>query len=548
MSEKSIKITPLGGLGEIGLNCQLWESGDQAVMIDCGLMFPDTQLLGINALIPNLDAIRSNRDKLQGIVLTHGHEDHIGALPWILPELGHMKIYGSRFTLALVKHKLEEHGLVDHVDLIPVAANDAVEAGPFIFHFFAVRHSIPDGFGLGIETPVGRIIHSGDFKLEATNGDETGLNQFRSFAGEAGVRLLLSDSTNILRDGHSISEEAVQASLDRIFAASRGRIVVTLFSSHIQRIQEIFDLAEKYGRAVIISGKSLANNIEIASSLGYARLPKNFHNAYNGLPDIPQQKTVLLVTGAQGEPLSALSRMVWGDHRQLSITPDDTVIMSSRVIPGNARAISRLINEIYRIGAEVYYEDSHLVHASGHSCREELRMMLEAARPRLFIPIHGEFQHLVMHGRLAEECGVCPENVLRISDGQTALITPDDFKIISSTPMEHTLVDGKGVGDVGTTVLRERRILGDEGIVIVSLTLDKKNGKLLAGPEITSMGFVYAQHLNYVLEDAKCIILEELDLNSEPEILRDNIRSALRRFFRHLLDRDPIVAPIVTMV
>lgn len=544
---ESLTITPLGGLGEIGLNCQLWESNDHVVMIDCGLMFPEDAHLGIDVLIPHFGAVRAVKDKLLGIILTHGHEDHIGALPWILPELKGAKIFGSKFTLELVKHKLEEHKLLNQVELSVVNSDTILELGEMKFHFFPVCHSIPHGFGLGVETPIGRVIHSGDFKIDPSPLMDIGTNLdlFHNFAGPEGARLLLSDSTNVMRTGHSLTEREVKDSLEKIVAKAPGRIVITLFSSHIQRIQEVFDLARKYDKSVIISGKSLANNIEIATNLGYAQLPPHFYNAHNGFPEIAPERTILLVTGAQGEPLSALSRMVWQEHRKLAIEKGDTVIMSSRVIPGNARAISKLINEMYRLGAEVYYESSHAVHATGHAQQDELRQMIECVRPQIFVPIHGEYQHLIMHGRLAESCGINKENIVIIEDGQPLTITSDSFSIDTPVAVDYTLVDGKGVGDVGASVLRERKILGDEGIVIVSLLLDKQSEELLKGPELISLGFIYEQQLNYVLEDAKCLVLDELEITRQPDKLRENIRIALRRFFKRVLERDPIIVPII---
>lgn len=551
MNENHLTITPLGGLGEIGLNCQLWESGGDVVMVDCGLMFPDDAHLGVDVLIPHFGAVREVRDRLLGIVLTHGHEDHIGALPWIVPELKNARIFGSRFTLALVEHKLREHELLNRVELCPVDAATVQPLGDLVFHFIPVCHSIPHGFGLGVETPVGKAVLSGDFKIDPLplEGSGTDLAAFREFAGPNGARLLLSDSTNVLREGRSLTEREVKASLERVFAAARGRIVVTLFSSHIQRIQEVCDLARQYGRAVIISGKSLANNIDIASELGFLTLPPEFYNAHNGVPDLPDDKVVLIVTGAQGEPLSALSRMVFGGHRQLAIRQGDTVVMSSRVIPGNARPISRLINEMYRLGAEVLYESSHAVHASGHAHREELRDLLLAVRPELFVPVHGEYQHLVMHGRLAESCGVRPENVILLRDGQPLTILEHGFRLESPIDVECTLVDGKGVGDVGASVLRERRILGDEGVVIVSLVLDRETGSVLHGPEMISRGFVFEQQFSHVLEDAKCLVLDELEnAPNSTSRLRENIRTSLRRFFRRVLERDPVVVPVISEI
>ncbi len=552
MNEPYLNITPLGGLGEIGLNCQLWETAGGVVMVDCGLMFPDDAHLGVDVVIPHFGAVSAIKDKLLGIVLTHGHEDHIGALPWIVPELKGTRIYGSRFTLALVEHKLREREILDWVELCPVDINTVLPLGDLTFRFFPVCHSIPEGFGLGVETPVGRVVHSGDFKIDPHPLDTTGtdLNLFRNFAGPEGARLLLSDSTNVVRDGRSLTEREVKDSLDKIFAKAEGRIVITLFSSHIQRIQEVFDLAREHGRTVVISGKSLANNIEMARDLGIAKLPPSFFNAHNGVPDLPDNQLVLVVTGAQGEPLSALSRMVLGGHRQLEIRKGDTVVMSSRMIPGNAKAISKLINEMYRIGAEVLYESVHTIHASGHAQREELRDMLEAVRPMLFVPIHGEYQHLVKHGRLAVECGVKQDNVILLEDGLPLALLEDSFKIEPRVPVECTLVDGKGVGDVGYAVLKERRILGDEGMVIVVLVVDSETGSVLHGPEMISKGFVFEQHYSHLLEDAKCLVLDEIEAARPGQLgrMQEGIRSSLRRFFRRVLERDPVVVPIISEV
>lgn len=552
MKEPYLTITPLGGLGEIGLNCQLWETAGGVVMVDCGLMFPDDAHLGVDVVIPHFGAVSAIKDKLLGIVLTHGHEDHIGALPWLLPELKGTRIFGSRFTLALVEHKLREREILDWAELCPVNAQTVLPLGDLTFHFFPVCHSIPEGFGLGVETPIGRVVHSGDFKIDPHPLDGTGtdLGVFRDFAGPQGARLLLSDSTNVMREGHSLTEREVKDSLEKIFARAEGRIVITLFSSHIQRIQEVFDLAREFGRTVVISGKSLANNIEMARDLGIAKLPPSFFNAHNGVPDLPDNEQVLVVTGAQGEPMSALSRMVLGGHRQLEIRKGDTVVMSSRMIPGNAKAVSKLINEMYRMGAEVLYESVHAIHASGHAQREELRAMFEAVRPELFVPVHGEYQHLVKHGRLAVECGVKEENVILLEDGQPLTLLEDSFRLEQKVSVECTLVDGKGVGDVGYAVLRERRILGDEGMVIVVLVVDSETGSVLHGPEMISKGFVFEQHYSHLLEDAKCLVLDEIEAARPGQLnrMQEGIRSSLRRFFRRVLERDPVVVAIISEV
>ncbi len=559
MQEQFVTITPLGGVGEIGLNCQLWAGPQGVVMVDCGLMFPDDSHLGVDVVIPSFEHVLSMRDSLLGVVLTHGHEDHIGALPWLVSLIKGLNIYGSRLTLAFVEHKLRERGLLDRATLIAVEGEEwgennpsPLQLGDFSFRFFPVCHSIPEGFALAVETPVGKVLHSGDFKIDPNplQGSGTDIRLFQDFAGERGVRLLLSDSTNVEHAGRSLSEREVMQSLRKAFGSAHGRIVITLFSSHIHRIQEVFDLARETGRSVIISGKSLANNIEKAKELGFLRLPPSFYNAFNGVPDIEPKKTVLLVTGAQGEPLSALSRMVMGGHKQLSVQNGDTIIMSSRMIPGNARAISALINEMYRLGAEVYYENVRAIHASGHAHREELKELLLAVRPQFFVPIHGEYRHLVKHCRLAQECNVPARYTFILEAGDPLTLLSQGIRLEERIPADRTLVDGKGVGDVGHAVLRERQILGEEGIVIVNLIFDHDTGSVLYGPEIISKGFVFEQQYRHILEDAKCLILDRLeDANfNDLDLLSDGIRSSLRRFFRRIMDRDPIVIPMITKI
>jgi len=545
-------ITPLGGLGEIGLNCQVWSTADSTVLIDCGLMFPDDYHLGVDVVIPRFDYILQQRDKVRGIILTHGHEDHIGALPWLVPHLRGIPIFGSRFTLALVEHKLREHGLADRVEFVPVTPGTPLALGDMTFHFLPVCHSIIEGYAVGVETPVGRVLHTGDFKIDPhpLEGSGTDLDLFRSFAGDEGVRLLLSDSTNIEREGHSLPEREILSSFRHIFTEAQGRIVITLFSSHIQRIQEVFDLAAEFGRTVVVSGRSLMTNIELAREHGFLRVPPALHMDAAGLPPVADRDMVLLVTGSQGEPLSALSRITMGEHKHLTIHEGDTVVMSSRIIPGNARAITRLINQIYRLGAEVYYDKFRAIHASGHAHRDELRAMIETMRPQCFVPVHGEYRHLVKHARLAQECGVAPERAFILENGAPLTLLPQGVRLGERIHVESILVDGKGVGDVGHSVLKERHILGGEGMVIVVLVVDEVTWDVLHGPEMLSKGFVFEQHYNHVLEDAKCIVLDIFENipPGETERLQDRIRSALRRFFRKVLERDPIVVPVITTI
>lgn len=548
---KPVTVTPLGGLGEIGLNCMLFSTPDSMVMVDCGLMFPEDYHLGIDVVIPRFEYVLENRNKLRAIVLTHGHEDHIGALPWLVPFVD-VPIYGSKFTLGLVEHKLQERDLMHRANLQAVKANQRIKLGDFYFNFFRVCHSIIDSFGLGIESPAGRIVHTGDFKIDPNpmNNQFTDLPAFKDFSSQpGGVRLMLSDSTNVERDGTSLNESEILDSLTDIFDSAEGRIIVTLFSSHIQRIGEIIELATTFGRKVAISGRSLSNNIEIAKRLGFLKIPEGLIVEPEELERIDDRECVLIVTGSQGEPLSALARIASGEHRQITIHPGDLVLMSSRFIPVNMRAITKVINNLYRRGAEVLYERVAGIHASGHAHREELITMLQTVRPKYFVPVHGEYRHLVKHTRLAQEHGVAPERTLILENGDpvTLLEEREGIRLEERIPADTILVDGKGVGDVGTTILKERHLLGGEGLVIVVIVQDAETGEITFGPDILSKGFVFEQTYSHVLEDAKCIIMDiyENIPPGETEKLKDRIRSSLRRFFRKVLDRDPVVVPLV---
>ena len=560
MSESYLTITPLGGLGEIGMNCQKWQTDQGVVLIDCGLMFPDDALLGVDVVIPRLESVFAEGETVLGIVLTHGHEDHIGALPWLLLQyksLRGIRIYGSPFTLALVEHKLEEHGLLDRVQLVPMAARSSVTLGNLTFHFIPVCHSIPQCYALAVETPVGKILHTGDIKLdEAPLDSEEACDpvaDFARFADEGdhkGIRLLLADSTNVENPGHSLPERQVHDDLDAIFSEVKGRIIIALFSSHIRRIRTVLELARKYHRAVLVSGRSLSTHIEKAVELGLLEQPDNLYSEAAGFPELDPGQTVVLATGTQGEALSALARIARGEHRQLSLHEGDTVIMSSRVIPGNARAISKVLNQIYRLGAEVYHHPGRTVHATGHACRSELMEIIRAVQPEYFIPVHGEYRHLALHARLAEECGVAHDHIRIIEDGQPVTFLEDGIRMENPVSVESVMVDGKGVGDVGRMVLKERRILGGEGLVAVVLVIAEETGEVLHGPEMISRGFVFEQQYSHLLEDAKCLVLDQLESTNPNDIprLSDRIRSSLRRFFRDVLGRDPIVVPIVTQI
>lgn len=556
MNKPFLRISPLGGLGEIGLNCQKWETNDGTFLMDCGLMFPDDNHYGVDVIIPCFESLETNKDKFLGVVLTHGHEDHIGALPWLVRFFRAKKIvniYGSAFTLALVKHKLTERGLIDNANLILVETYDTIQLGSITFQAIPVCHSIPGGYAYFIESEIGKIVHTGDFKLddysefyplESTCAFKNDLFDF----AKTGIKLLLSDSTNIENRNHSASENGVKDGLDQIFMQTKGRIVIALFASHIQRIRTVFELAEKYGRHVIISGRSLTTNITIAEELGLLKAPKIYHESDETITDLTRENTVVLATGTQGEALSALTRISSGEHKRLALHEGDTVIMSSRTIPGNARAVSRMINQMYKQGATVFHDDRFLIHATGHACYEELKTILEIAKPEHFIPIHGEYRHLAQHAQLAKSLGIT--NCHLLEDGQPITFYTNEVIKEDSNPVDFVLVDGKGVGDVGRLVLKERRILSNEGIIIISLVIDKETGTILAGPTVISHGFVFEQQFNHYLQEAQCLILEQLEILNGKNLdkLPEMIRLTIRRFFRDILAREPLIENIIHFV
>ncbi len=554
MATDFLRIRPLGGLGEIGLNCQKWECSDGIFLMDCGLMFPDDSHYGIDAIIPSFDSLLGAKEKFLGVILTHGHEDHIGALPWLLRVVKNINIYGSAFTLALVRHKLTERGLLERANLILVETYDTIKLGSLTFQAIPVCHSIPGGYAYFIESPIGKIVYTGDFKLdehanayplECSCALQEDLQEF----GKGGIKLLLSDSTNIENHNHSASETMVKEGLDQIFSQTKGRIVIALFASHIQRIRTVFELARKHGKHVIISGRSLAANINIAEGLGYLTPEKYYQEIDETITELSRENTVVLATGTQGEALSALTRISSGEHKRLALQEGDTVIMSSRTIPGNAKAVSRMINQMYKQGATVFHDDRFTIHATGHACYEELKTILELCKPEHFIPLHGEYRHLSQHSALAKEIGIA--NCHLLEDGQPICFYADGtFEKERCEPINFVLVDGKGVGDVGQLVLKERRVLSNEGIVIVSLVLNKENGEIITGPHVLSHGFVFEQQFKHYLQDAQCLILEQLEIlnGKNLEKLPEMIRLALRRFFRDVLEREPIIENIIHFI
>ena len=545
-----LRIIPLGGLGEFGLNMMLLEYGESAIAIDCGLMFPGAELLGIDLVIPDVSYLVEKKKRLQGIVLTHAHEDHIGALPYILRQLA-VPIFGTRLTLGLLRNKLREHDLDRTADLREITAGHAWELGPFKLEGIRVTHSLVDCLALAIDTPLGTVIHTGDFKIDHTPMDGE-LFDFQRFAayGEKGVLLLLSDSTNVEREGYTPSEREVGRNLEEIFQGSRGRIFVATFSSNIPRIQQVADLSERFGRRVVLSGRSMINNAQIASDLGYLHLPSGVVTEGEQWQDLARDQMTFLTTGSQGEPLSALHRVALANHKSIRVEPGDTVILSSKFIPGNEKTISNLINHLYRRGAEVHYEKVSEIHVSGHASQEELKTMLQLTRPRYFVPIHGEYRHLVRHIQLAQRVRVPAENCFLLEDGEVLELTPNSARKVGSISVGRVFVDGKGVGDVGDIVIRDRRHLSEDGMVLVVMAIHQQTGELVAGPDLISRGFMRAEEGEEVLEQAKSVVLETLkginrETRTDPAELQEEIRKALRRHFNKTLKRRPVVLPLI---
>ena len=474
----SVKIIPLGGLGEFGLNMMLIEYGDAAIAVDCGLMFPSADLLGIDLVIPDVSYLLETRDKLKAIILTHAHEDHVGALPYILEHFD-VPIFGTRLTLGLLANKLTEHDLEDTADVRQITAGVPWDIAPFRIEGIRVTHSLMDCLALAIETPIGTIIHTGDFKIDNTPM-EGEMFDFQTLAayGEKGVLLLLSDSTNVERPGYTPSEREVGTNLEQIMQQSTGKVLVSTFSSSIPRIQQVVDISERCGRRVVLSGRSMIRNGQVAAELGYLHLPRNFMTESDRWHDLPLDQLTFLTTGSQGEPLSVLHRVALNDHKTIKIDPGDTVILSSKFIPGNEKTISNLINHLYRRGAEVHYEKVSEIHVSGHASQEELKTMLQLTRPRYFVPIHGEYRHLVRHRRLAQDVGIPAANCFLLEDGDVLELTANSAQKTKPIQVGKVFVDGKGVGDVGDIVIRDRRHLSEDGMVLVVMAIHQQSGEV----------------------------------------------------------------------
>tara|TARA_B100001971_G_scaffold197641_1_gene206546 strand:- start:3091 stop:4740 length:1650 start_codon:yes stop_codon:yes gene_type:complete len=548
-----LKIIALGGLGEIGMNMMVVEYRDTFFIIDAGLMFPEDYMLGIDYVIPNMDYIRQNSSKILGIVLTHAHEDHIGAIPYLLKE-ANAPVFGTSFTLGVVRHKLQEHNLLSSTVFHEISPREKLQIGPFELMFIRVGHSVIDGIGIAIKTPYGLIVHTGDFKINHTSIRDmiTDVNRFAR-CGEDGVLALLSDSTNVEKEGYTISSKQIGETISRIVSGSKGRIIVALFASNINRIQQIVDIAINRDRKVAFDGKSIQISVNIARDLGYISIPEEMEIGIAQVNDYSDDEIVMITTGSQGEPMSSLARMAAGTHKQIKIKKNDTVILSSRFIPGNERAIGNIINKLYRQGAEVIYEKISEIHVSGHAFREELKLMIHLTKPKYFIPIHGEYRHLVLHAHLAEQLGISKERILLAENGQVVEFDENGGGIKDRVTTGRLLADGKGIGDVGRSILKERRLLSKDGLVVVNMALDEETGIVVYGPEIVSRGFVFETQSGHLLEDVKSAILRIVE-DIKPDVpdridkIQSKIRTALKNYFDFSMRRHPVILPFILEV
>lgn len=546
-----LKIIPIGGLGEIGLNMMVLEYGDTIVIIDAGLMFPEDYMLGVDYVIPDMAYIRKNQHKVAGLILTHAHEDHIGAVSYLIREVS-VPVYGTAFTLGVLRRKLEEHELISAASLREISPRQKLTIPPFEFEFIRVNHSVVDGVGIAIRTPVGLVVHTGDFKLSDSviTGMMTDIAAFERL-GEEGVLALLSDSTNVEKEGRTIPDQVVGQTLEKIIAGSTGRVIVALFASNIARIQQVVNILRNSQRKIVFNGRSMEMSVETAVALNMLHVPMGMEISVEEIDDFPPDKVLIMTTGSQGEPMSALTRMSAGMHKQIKVAPGDTVVLSSKFIPGNEKAISKIINDLFRRGANVIYEKISDIHVSGHAFRDELRQMIDMTLPDYFIPIHGEYRHLYHHAQLAREAGIAADHVLLAENGDVIEFDESGGRINGTVATSRILVDGKGIGDVGRLVLKERRLLSEEGLVVVTLALDEATGFIVYGPEITSRGFVFAQESGHIIEDAKCVVLEVIeeinlmDPAERVEMLRRKLLRALREYFNFTMKRKPVILPFI---
>lgn len=545
-----VSLIPLGGLGEIGKNMTAVEYKQEILLIDAGLMFPEDEMLGIDMVIPDIAYLVENKEKVKGLVLTHGHEDHIGALPYVLRQLD-IPIYGTKLTLGLAEGKLKEHGLEKKAQLIPVQPGESRKIGSFHVDFINVNHSIAGVVALAIHTPVGIIVHTGDFKIDHTPVDGEPLD-FRKFAelGAKGVLVLLSDSTNVEREGYTPSERELAERFEELFHKAEGRIIVATFSSNIHRVQQVINAAMIHNRKVALAGRSMVNVVSIARDLGYLQIPEGLLIDLDAIDKLPADRVAVITTGSQGEPLSALARMAMAEHRKINIMPGDTVIISASAIPGNEKLVAKTINHLFKQGANVIYDAITGVHVSGHARQEELKIMLNLVRPQFFVPVHGEYRHLVQHARLAQEMGVPSQNVFIAEIGDVLEFTKKTGRVAGRVQSGRVFVDGLGVGDVGNIVLRDRKQLSQDGILIVVVAIDKTSGQVLSGPDIVSRGFVYVREAEALLDVARQRVKDTLDKcleqkNSDWGFIKGQLREVLSKYLYERTKRRPMILPII---
>lgn len=548
---KPVKIIPLGGLEQIGMNITAIEYEDTIVVVDCGLSFPDDEMLGIDLVIPDVTYLKENADKVKGLVITHGHEDHIGAIPYVEKEIN-MPIYATKLTMGIIEGKLKEHNLMQNIKRKVVKHGQIINLGCLRVEFIKTNHSIADASALAIYTPAGILVHTGDFKVDYTPvfGEAIDLQRFAEL-GKKGVLALMCDSTNVERPGFTMSERTVGKTFDNIFADNQDhRIIVATFASNVDRVQQIVNSAYKYGRKVVVEGRSMVNIITVAQELGYIRIPDNTLIDIEELKNYPDKKTVLITTGSQGENMAALSRIAANIHKKVSIKPGDTVILSSTPIPGNEKAVSRIINELEMKGAKVIFQDTHV---SGHACQEEIKLIYTLTKPKYAIPVHGEYRHLKRHAELAESLGIDKQHICILSSGDVLEICDDYAEVVDSVPAEGVLVDGLGVGDVGNIVLRDRQMLSQNGLIIVVVTLESGSNQVLAGPDIVSRGFVYVREAENLMEECRDVVEDALMRCLDHNItdwgkLKTTMRDDLSEFLWRRTKRNPMILPIITEV
>jgi len=547
---KKIKITPLGGLLEIGKNLTVFEYGSDIVILDCGLAFPDDDMLGVDMVIPDWTYLVKHQNRIKGIVLTHGHEDHIGAIPYFLKEFN-VPVYGTKLTLGILKYKLEEHGIVNSTKTIVVNPGETFKLGDFKIEYIRSNHSIADAVAVALHTPAGVVLHTGDFKIDPTPIDGEMIDLARiGQLGNEGVLALMSDSTNAERSGYTMSERTVGKTFDSIFENCDKRIFVATFASNIHRVQQVINAAVKHKRKVAVSGRSMENVLSAAIELGYMKIPKNTLISLDEINRYPKNQLVIITTGSQGEPMAALSRMAFSGHKKANIENGDLVIISASPIPGNEKAISNVINELLKHGAEVVYEALADVHVSGHACQEELKIILALAKPKYFIPVHGEYKHLCAHREIAMQMGIPSKNIIMMDNGKMLEITKTSAKIVDTVPAGKILVDGLGVGDVGNIVLRDRKHLAQDGLIVIVLTIDKASNTVVAGPDIISRGFVYVREAENLMDEMRYAAMDALDECMDKNItdwssIKTNLKNAVGGYIFSKTKRKPMILPVI---